>query len=109
MQAGDLDQRVQFLKPIERPRTATGGSADGWEPIFALWANIKYLRGGEAVHASRMQGKRPAIITIRDNQYSRQIQLRWLIEIGTVTYHVRELPKEISKSGFVELLVEAKI
>lgn len=108
MQGGDLDRRVQFLRPKAEARSATGGSVDGYEPAFKLWAKVHYLRGGEAVFASRMQGRRPAVLTLRASSNTGQIGGRWVVEFDDLQFEVRELPKPIAKSGFVEMLVEAK-
>lgn len=109
MQAGQLNKRVAFFSPVETLRSPTGGSKAGWNEEFSAWASVRFLRGGEQVMASRMQGKRPAIITVRKRSEVEQVSLDWTVQFDGLTYQVRELPKPVDGTALVELLVEAKL
>ena len=104
-----LDTRVMFCRPSEGERTETGGSKEGWNEEFPAWAAARYLRGGEAVMASRMQGRRPAILILRKRSVLGAIRLDWIVKFGGQSYQVRELPKRREDGATVETLVEAKI
>jgi SPP1 family predicted phage head-tail adaptor len=104
-----LDQKVVFCSPLEGARTATGGSKDGWVEEFTSWAAVRYLRGGEAVMASRMKGRRPAILTLRKRSILTRIKLDWIVRFEGQAYEIRELPKRREDSATVEMLVEAML
>lgn len=74
--AGTLTHRIRFDS-----RTATsdeyGGSEGAFFPGFVMWAEKKYLRGTEAVQASRLAGKQPVLITIRSSPQSRTVGTDW--------------------------------
>lgn len=40
---------------------------------FTTRAHIRYLRGGEAVQASRLEGKQPVVVTVRRSSKTLQI------------------------------------
>lgn len=48
-----------------------------WEDQFQTRANFKFLRGSEAVIASRLEGKQPVIVRIRANLKTRLIDTDW--------------------------------
>ncbi len=104
-----LDTKAVFYSPSEGQRTETGGSKEGWNEEFPAWSAVRYLRGGEAVMASRMQGRRPAILILRKRAVLYAIRLDWTVRFGGQSYHVRELPKRREDGATVEMLVEAKL
>lgn len=104
-----LDTKAVFYSPSEGQRTETGGSKEGWNEEFPTWAAVRYLRGGEAVMASRMQGRRPAILILRNRAVLSAIRLDWTVRFGGQSYQVRELPKRREDGATVEMLVEAKL
>lgn len=97
------------MRPNLEARSATGGSANGYVLAFEVNANVLYNRGGEAVLASRMQGRRPAILKLRENSQTAQIGLSWVVEFDDLQFEVRELPRRVARTGYVEMLVEAKL
>lgn len=102
-----LDTKVMFRSPSEGARTSTGGSKQGWDDAFPAWAAVRYLRGGEAVMASRMRGRRPAILTLRKRAILSGIKLDWTVMIAGQPYEVRELPRPREDGATVEMMVEA--
>ncbi len=104
-----LGIKAVFCSPIEGHRSETGGSKEGWDERFIAWVAVRYLRGGEAVMASRMQGRRPAILILRKRDVLRKIGLDWIVRFGGQSYQVRELPKPREDGATVEMLVEAKL
>lgn len=74
--AGDLRDRVRFEQKAEDNR---GDRVGAWEPLpsaapdGAVAAGIRYLRGSEPVVAARLQGKQPAVVTVRASSHTRQI------------------------------------
>lgn len=70
--AGTLTNRIRF---DSRAPTSDkyGGSESAFIPGFEVWAEKKFLRGTEAVQASRLAGKQPVLITVRSSNQSRAI------------------------------------
>lgn len=101
-----LEVKAVFFSPSEGQRSETGGSKSGLSEEFSAWAAVRFLRGGESVLASRMQGRRPAILIMRKRRLLDQIQLDWIVRIMGDDYHVRELPRLREDSATVEMLVE---
>lgn len=79
MSAGRLDRLVAFDKP-ERSDDGHGGIVEGWqEAILAheAQANYRYLRGGETVQASRLEGRQPIAVTVYNCLAARSIDETW--------------------------------
>ena len=114
MEAGRLDKQLQFQRPFEISDGA-GNYTNGWQPEFTQAANIKFLRGGESVMASRLDAKQPAIVTIRASIQAKAITNDWravdprggVDEFGNprVVYQIKELPRESDDRGFLEVMV----
>lgn len=76
MRAGRLRHLVRFeRKALDGAGIRTGA----WEPALEgpVPADIVFLRAGETVVGQRLEGKRPAIITIRGCELTRQIDNAW--------------------------------
>ncbi|UHD44916.1 phage head closure protein [Aureimonas altamirensis] len=56
-----------------------GNETGGWADQFTVWAGITYLRGSEAVIASRLEGKQPAVIRVRVSPQTRVITADWRV------------------------------
>lgn len=102
-----LDTRVVFLRPVDGARSDTGGAHEGFEEAFQSYAAVRYLRGGEAVMESRMQGRRPAILTVRKRIVMSDVQTDWLVRFQGQDFEVRELPRLREDGATMEMLVEA--
>lgn len=76
MQSGRLKHRIR----LERKAQDQAGQRSGrWEPASPepVAADIMFLRGGEEVMGQRLQGRRPAIITVRADGLTRQVDNSW--------------------------------
>lgn len=76
MQSGRLKHRIR----LERKALDHAGERGGkWEPASPrpVAADIVFLRAGEEVLGQRLQGKRPAIITVRADGLTRQVDNSW--------------------------------
>lgn len=70
----DLNALVAF---DERTLNANGDPLGPWAERFRCRANVDYLRGSESAVASRLEGRQPANITIRDNVTTRAVTAAW--------------------------------
>lgn len=59
----ELIESVAFDAPTQTA-DGSGGTDAGWAEAHACRAKFRYLRGGEAVMAARLQGKQPVLVTI---------------------------------------------
>ncbi len=79
--AGQLHERIAFdsREPVDPAEPDSGNTEGDFAERFVLWAwaRARYLRGTEAVMASRLEGRQPAIITVRASSLSRQITTDW--------------------------------
>lgn len=113
MQAGDLDQRVAFDALVLVP-DGHGGTETDWaqdEAATKVWANFRYLRGGETVIAARLDGRQPVVVTVRRNPETRRIDTSWRMrDLRTgVPYNIRSGPVPTDDRGYLEFTVESGV
>lgn len=74
--AGQLYQRVAF---DERQLASDGyGNVDGdFAQVFSCRAGFTYLRGSEAVIASRLEGRQPVVVRVRASPETREVAPEW--------------------------------
>lgn len=90
--SGDLRERVAF-EARTQVDDGYGNSAGAWSERFQRRAGFTFLRGSEAVIASRLQGRQPVIIRVRSDSATRAITTDWQIrDLRTETaYAVRSI------------------
>ncbi len=111
LSAGALDHRATFQRPIHN-RDEDGQLHQGWADEFTAWANVRYLRGGEAVMAARMQSHTPAILTIRNSASARQVTSEWRALVRDRSgvervFELREDPRPTPGAAMLEMLAES--
>ena len=84
-----------------------GGTRDEWVPQFTEWAEVKYLRGGEAVMQARLQSKNPAIITVRRSIQAQAITSEWRVEVDGRTFEIQEDPRPDQGRRTLAMLAQA--
>ena len=110
--AGDLVQSVAFDAPNPQP-DGYGGVIHGFtDPLAAYQCRAKfvYLRGGEAVLASRLTGKQPVIVTIRTSAAARLITPEWRMrDVRTgVEYNIRSV-EPTEDRAWLQMLCESGV
>lgn len=108
MEVGWLKDRVAFDEPTG-VITPTGGQVTTWtQRIASVWADIRYLRGGDAVIAARLAGKQPAVVKVWASPAAREITPDWRLRDlrGGQTYAIRAIV-ETSDRAFLEITCEA--
>ncbi|TCR01069.1 head-tail adaptor protein [Neorhizobium sp. JUb45] len=113
MQAGDLDQRVAFDASVSVP-DGHGGTETGWaqdDVATKVAANFRYLRGGEAVLAARLDGRQPVVVTVRRSSKTRLIDTNWRMrDVRTgIVYNIRSGPVPTDDRGYLEFTVESGV
>ncbi len=116
--AGAYDRLLSFESPKQIDDGA-GNFTDGFEPQFSQRANIKPLRGGESVLASRLTGVQPSIATIRSSVQARAIAPEWRAYDARagkdangnprILFQIKEYPRVSDNRGSLEFLVMAGV
>lgn len=101
----DLTKRATFQRPIEA-RDEDGNPIQAYPDAFKAWVNLKPLRGGESVMASRMDARAPAIVTFRTSTQAREVTSEWRVVIDGRIYDAKEDPRETQDRAFLEMLIE---
>lgn len=77
---------------------------------FEARAALRYLRGGETVQASRLQGKQPVVVTVRRSAQSAQIDSETIMRdmrTGAI-YNVRTVVPTVDRQ-FIEITAESGV
>ena len=77
--AGPLRERVQFQSRATVADDGFGANVPGgpFEHRFTRWASYLPLRGGETVQASRLQGRQPMIVRVRQSAQTLEADASW--------------------------------
>lgn len=110
---GKLNRRVEFDAPTAIP-DGHGGGETGWTApgdAVKLWANFRFLRGGETVQAARLEGKQPVVITVRNCTQAQQIDTSWRMRASRdgTHYNIRSGPVETDNRLYLEFTVESGV
>jgi SPP1 family predicted phage head-tail adaptor len=69
-----------------------GNERDGFEDQFTVWAGLTYLRGSEAVIASRLEGRQPVVIRVRKSPDTKGITTDWRAQVASgETFNIRTI------------------
>lgn len=101
-----LDCRATFAEPFKE-KDRDGKVIQRHVDQFTVWANARWLRGGETVMQARMQSRSPAIMTVRSSPDSGRITAEWKMFMDGREFDVKERPRLTEDRAFYELMVEA--
>lgn len=105
MEAGKLDRRVTF----DSPTRDADGVQNGWlNDALTRWAHFRYLRGGEAVLAARLQGRQVVVATVRADTATGAITSEWRMKHAGTEYNIRTVVPS-DDQGFYELTCESGV
>lgn len=104
--AGYLDQLVAF-DVRELIDDGAGNTVGQWVEQFKEPAGYLHLKSGEAVIASRLQGKHLQVITVRSNTLSRTVTTDWRVRDvrSGRTFNIRDITPTADRLK-LEMLVE---
>jgi len=107
--AGDLSERVALDAPTSAD-DGHGGVVGAFETRFTVWAEYVRLRGGEAVIASRLEGRRPTVIRVRASADTRTITTDWRARDARTgeIFNLRSV-EPTSDRRFIDLLAESGV
>lgn len=108
MKPGRMRQRVTF-QARAYVNDGFGNQVGTWIDRCTRWCNVRYLRGSEAVMASRLEGRQPVLLTIRQDTQTAKIAPEWRAMIEGREYNIRE-PLRPSDDGLhFEMLCESGV
>ena len=108
--AAILSERFGFDAPTATPN-GQGGNVMGWAALHECWAGVTYLRGGEAVLASRLVGVQPVVIRVRNCAAARSIGSDWRARdtrTGTV-YAVKGSPVPSDDRAYLDIMATSGV
>lgn len=112
MDAGKLNRRVAFDAP-KKVKDAHGGVKNGFADdadATRVWANFRFLRGGETVQAARLAGRQPIVVTIRNSSQSKIIDTSWRMrDSDGEVYNIRSGPVPSDDRLYLEFTVEGGV
>lgn len=76
--AGKLRERIHFQQREEYD-DGYGNKESSFVTRFTRSAQYSPLRGGENVMSSRLTGRQPYIVTVRQDDQTRQVEVDWRI------------------------------
>ncbi len=106
MNAGLMTERFAFDKR-NTVKDDYGNEQGEWVEQHLCWTRRQFLRGGEDVIAARLEGRQPALLTIRSSVMAQQITTDWRAR-DTRTgdlYNIREV-KLTEDRAHLEILAE---
>lgn len=108
--AGSLKAKVRFESRTETA-DAYGNVEGAWAAQFTRRAEIKPLQGGEAVMASRLEGRQPALIIVRRDSQTKTITTDWraveiMLDATEQAYNIRSAEDMERDGRFVTILAE---
>lgn len=97
---------------FDAPSFDSAGVQDGWsEGAYTCRAYFRYLRGGEAVQAARLDGRQPVVMTIRRSSIADTITSDWKVRDarrGTV-YNISAPPVPTDDRMWLEITATSGI
>ncbi len=99
MRAGKLRHRVE-LQSVGRTKAADGQSIETFTTYATVWADIKPMRGSEAIEAQQQSGQDWFKITVR---YNASINIKDRIVFGPRVFEVNYAPDFEERKIFQEL------
>ena len=107
--AGKLGRRALFQSP-EAGRDGYGNEVTGaWVDRFTRWTGVQFLKGGEAVMGARLEGRQPAVMTVRADSETALITPEWRCVVGGRVYNIREFPRLSDDRLSFEFLSESGV
>lgn len=89
MKPGKMRQRATF-QSRQMVSDGFGNQVGTWIDRCVRWCNVRYLRGSEAVMASRLEGRQPVVLTFRQDTQTARITPDWRVLIDGTEYNIRE-------------------
>lgn len=103
---GKLEYRAHFYMPDAGGQDRFGQEGDH-VPTFSRSVALRFLKGSETVLADRLEGRRPAIMTVRRDAETREVGSDWSVKIDGEPddFAIKEQPRRSDGRGFLEVLI----
>lgn len=103
--AGHLRERVTLQR---RGLDANGDRLGDWQDEFTIAAGFTWLKGGEGVMQSRLQGGVPVVITVREESRTHGVTNGWRAVNARDTTQAFDIKSAAPAKdrGFIDLLAD---
>lgn len=107
--AGPLIELVAFDERVSVP-DGYGNQQEGFAEAFQCRAGFIPLRGGETVIASRLEGRQPVLVRIRQSSQSQRVRSDWRMRDlhKGIPYAIRTIVPTPDRAYF-DLIVEQRV
>lgn len=107
--AGPLIDMVAFDR-LDEVSDGAGNTNGTFVEVFRCHAGFLYLRGGETVQASRLEGVQPAIVRIRISAASSQVTPEWRMRDvrRDIAYAISGITHSLDR-GYFDILVRSGV
>jgi head-tail adaptor len=102
--AGKLDKKVCFDMRGPASGPDFGSPMGDWVEQFWTFGSLTHLRGSEPVIQSRLQGRQPVVVRVRDSTQSRKVTVEWRVRIGQTYYGVTAITPVDDGGDFIDFL-----
>lgn len=103
MKAGLLNSRIVIRHKV-KGEDESGATVYSWQPLVALWADVRHLSGSETLRADAVQNTVRASVRIRFNPRIRaDMQLQ---TAGGALYDIRAVLPDLRGRAFMDLVCE---
>ncbi|MBZ9653543.1 phage head closure protein [Phyllobacterium lublinensis] len=107
--AGSLFYTVAFDKRVQTD-DGFGNTVANWQEQFQARAAYRHLRGGEAVIASRLQGKHIQVVTVRAYTATKAVTTDFRVRDARTgqTFNIRDVTPHLDRQ-FIDFLIESGV
>lgn len=108
--AGDLREEISLQKSEQVTDPYGNPIGSDWVDQFTAPARIRYLKGGETVIASRLQGTQTLVITLRWQPAVADITTAWRAVNGRdgTIYNIRAVTPD-ERRAWIDILAESGV
>jgi SPP1 family predicted phage head-tail adaptor len=103
MQAGQLDQRVTFYRPVNT-RGGYGDDVLSFTVVNTVWAKVTSQKGDESFEAARMEARRLVKILVR---FRDDIEVTWRVSWDGQDYDIKDVDRSLKRKGELWLMAQA--
>ena len=103
LNAGALNTRISIERRTSAQDEWQQPIPDAWAPVASVWANVRHLRGAEAIRADAVTSSVRASIRIR---WRTGIDAGMRVKVGAAVYEITAVLPEMARREHVDLVCE---
>jgi len=104
-----LHKRVTLEEPVRAADTA-GGASVVWTDRGTLWAELRFMKGAEAVEAGGLQAQSTIKVRLRASALTRSVTADWRLRVVSTAgiYNLRQV-SQVTDPANVWLVAETGV